>query len=323
MGLKSEKLVTILQAVHSAAVEMLQNEGFAVEVLAEQTDELVKTAFANSDGIIVRNMQLTREHIAASTHCRILARHGAGIENIDIEAATECGVQVTNTPDANSVTVAEHTMGLIIALSKNIVRVHNEHRSGNFNIRNTLYGCDLAGKALGIIGCGRIGRRLAAMAARGFGMNVLGYDPHAGNFADARDLQIVQSLDELLSMSDFVSLHAPSTDETRGIIDSRALSVMKKGAFLVNCARAALIDEEAVAEALGNGHLAGAAIDVYNSEPPSADWPFFSMPNVICTPHSAAHTEQAMVRMAAHAAQGVIEILSGRTPTWPVNKIRE
>ena len=210
-------------------------------------------------------------------------------------------------------------MGLIIALAKKFFLYDRGLRKGNFKVRDIL-GIDLEGKVLGIVGLGSIGKLLALKASKGFGMKVIGFKRHIDEESKSLDyVELTDSLDYVLENSDFVSLNVPLTKATTKIIGKRELSFMKKDAFLINTARGEVVDNDALCNALLNKQIAGTATDVFDGEIPSKDNPIFKMENVIVTPHSAAHTIEAMKRMSVHAAIGIHEVLSGNKPSWPVN----
>ncbi|MDI6870814.1 MAG: hydroxyacid dehydrogenase [Bacillota bacterium] len=315
--------VVIVQPIRSEGIDLLLKNGFEVRQLADRSLDSLKREVADADAMLVRDARIPREVIECGKKLKVISRHGAGLENIDVDAATEHGIQVTNTPVANSTSVAEHVLGLILSLAKNLQIMDRAVRDGRFEIRHQRYGLELEGKTLGIIGLGRIGRRLAAKAALGLGMKVLGYDPYADPAAlDPAILEVTGDWDRVFQESDFVSLNLPLTEKTRGIVGKRDFALMKRTAFFINCSRGQVVVEGDLIEALQEGLIAGAGLDVYETDPPSPDNPLLKMENTVLTPHSAAHTEEAMVNMAVHAAQGIVEVLNGRPPTWPVNKVR-
>jgi D-3-phosphoglycerate dehydrogenase len=272
---------------------------------------------ADVDGIIVRSgTRITREVIAAAPSLRVIGRAGVGVDNIDVEAATERGVWVVNAPDSNSVAVAEHVFALMLCLARRIIPAsaslaRDEWRRGAFR------GEELNGKTLGIVGLGRIGRRVAERA-RAFGMTVLAHDPFvAPSQARSAGARLVP-LGELLSGSDFISLHLPSTPETDGLIGEAQLTACKPGAYLINCSRGSVVDEEALLRALDSGHLAGAGLDVFATEPPTGS-PLVRHPAVVATPHIGGMTREAQRNVALAVAEQVLDVLEGRPPAHPVN----
>ncbi len=312
--------VLIPEHVSQAGQEYLRDKGYEVKLGSGTTAEILKEEVRDCQGILARTAMFTAEVMEAGPELRVIARHGVGVDNIDIDAATRLGIQVTNAPESNSGSVAEHTIGLIIAVAKHMLRHDRELRAANFAIRNQLPGIDLENKVLGIIGTGRIGRLVAKKAAGGLDMKVIGFDPYVG--APRVDgIEMVSSLEELLKISDVVTLHLPATKETIGLIGPEELELMQPHAILINAARGGIVDEKALAEALSGKTITAAGLDVFADEPPDPSNPLFTMDNVIVTPHSAALTHECMDRMSLHAAQGIHEVLSGKAPTWPVNKL--
>jgi D-3-phosphoglycerate dehydrogenase / 2-oxoglutarate reductase len=271
---------------------------------------------AEAEGIMVRTYPVNAERIAAAPNLRVIAKHGVGIDNIDVDAATARGIPVLWTPEANADAVAQHTLALILGMANRLREAEEALRAGEFVRRLHLGGVELTNRVLGIVGLGRIGRRVARRAVAGLGMQVLAYDPyvHEGDPAT-----LVADLEELLARADVVTLHVPLTDETRAFINATTLAHMKPDAFLVNTSRGGVIDERALGQVLAEGKLAGAGLDVYADEPPALDHPFLSAPRVLLTPHVAGLSDQALIRVATEASQGIIDVLQGRRPASPVN----
>ena len=244
---------------------------------------------------------------------RVIGRHGVGVENIDCAAAAQRGIYVVNTPDANTQAVAEVTIGLMICLARRVCEAHQQVQDGDWKARHRLIGTELRARTLGIIGFGRIGRRIAQIAQNGFGMRVLFYDK-ARIECDHEQV----ALGSLLARADFVSVNLPKTPETQGLIGVEMLSRMKRGSFLINASRGGIVDEGGVAEMLDRGHLGGAAFDVFAHEPIERENPLLNSPRIILLPHMAAHSRQAMIAMSM-VAEEVIHVLSGKKPCCPVN----
>lgn len=261
--------------------------------------------------------QMTADVINDAGKLKVISRTGVGVDNVDVKAATAKGVLVLNTPEANSISVAEHTLALIIAISKQLIMYDSELRGGNFKIRRTNRSVDIDGKTLGLIGCGRIGRFTAAKCKAAFNMQVIGYDPY---IKELPGITLYESIEEVFRRADYISLHIPLTDETRNLVGEKLLSVMKPTAFIINTARGGIIDEAALAKALGENSVAGAALDVLESEPPQMDNPLMPLKNVILTPHSAALTKECSARVAHEAALGISEYLKGNTPKFVFNR---
>lgn len=311
--------VLIVQPIHESGVALLQ-EYFDVAVASDPSVETVIREIQGVEGVVVRTAPFTREIMEAAPELKVIARHGVGVDNIDVKAATERGIVVCYTPEANAVSVAEHTLIAMGALAKRVLQHDRATREGRWEVRNEYRAFDLSGKTLGLVGIGRIGSQVARKAQAAFDMEVIAYDPYARpEAAEALGIALEDDLDRLLSRADVLSLHTPLTPETRGLIDQRRLSLMKPSALLINFARGGIVDEQALYEALKQGTIAGAALDVFEQEPPPADHPLYALDNVLLSPHSAALTAECVVRMATGAAEGVRDVLLGRTPRWVVN----
>ena len=279
--------------------------------------ELLK-AVAESDALITRRgTPVTAELVNAGTRLRIVGRAGVGLDNVDVDACTARGILVINAPTANIMSATEHTMAMLLALCRNIPEAHASVKRGEWT-RSKFMGFELDGKTLGVIGLGRIGSRVTARA-RTFGMRVIAYDPYiAPSVFDKAGAQAV-SLDDLLTRADIITVHTPLDDETRGMIGAAQFAKMKDGVIVLNIARGGIYQEEALAEALKSGKVAGAAIDVYESEPPGKDHPIVSSPNVILSPHIGANTIEAQDRVAVTTAEMVVEALRGSIFVSAVN----
>jgi D-3-phosphoglycerate dehydrogenase len=266
-------------------------------------------ALPGHDALIIRSAtRVDAEALARGDRLRVVGRAGVGLDNVDVDAATARGVLVMNTPGANAVATAEHTWALLLALCRRVPAADASIRAGAWD-RKRFTGIQLTGKTLGVVGLGRVGREVARRG-RGFGMHVLGSDPYLTADA-AEDLQVeLVELEELLAESDVVTLHAPLTEATRGMMDAERLAQLKPGALLVNCARGELVDEAAVAAALGDGRLGGAAFDVFGQEPPSAS-PLVGLSNVVLTPHIGASTVEAQRDVSLQIVDQVLEALRG------------
>lgn len=270
---------------------------------------------ARADALLTCWAPVTAELIAAAPRLRIIARLGIGLDNIDIAAATARGIVVTNVPDYCHDEVAEHALALLLALARKVAHYHHDSKSGRYD-RAAAGSIDrIAGRRLGIVGLGSTGRALAWRAA-GIGLRVVAATRRA--IEPPPGVELV-GLDELWATSDFVSLHVPLTPETRHIIDERALARMRPGTYLINTARGGLIDHAALSRALAEGHLAGAALDVQDPEPPDLSVPPYNDPRVIVTPHAAFLSERAVSELRTRAARQVVDWLTGRVPPDVVN----
>ena len=244
---------------------------------------------------------------------RVIAEPGVGLDNVDVQAATDNGVKVLNVPDGNYTTVAEHAILFILSCAQNLIRADANVRKGNWRYRDTNLPCDIAGKTLLIAGFGRIGRCVAKYA-QVMGMQILAYDNYVTTEQMAElNVQKVD-LEEGLRQCDFLSIHVPLTPETKGMFSTEQFRMMKTSAYVCNLGRGPVIDEAALYQALAEGEIAGAALDVFDPEPPNADNPLFALDNVILTPHSGGDTKESRERLAVKAANAVIDALNGNTP---------
>ena len=308
--------VLLPQDIAEAGKTYLREKGYEIVPGSGIDLDTVTREVAECQAVLARTARFPAAVLEAAPELRIIARHGVGYDNIDVARAEELGIWVTNTPEALSATVAEHTLGLLLAVARHLVRADRLTREGRFAERNALKGVDIEGKTLGLVGLGRIGGTVARKAALGLGLEVLAYDPFVSQPPEGVTLV---SLETLLAKADFVSLHMPATAETVGMIGAEQLASMKSTAYLINAARGTVVQEDALVQALKENRIAGAALDVFDPEPPEPDNPLFSLDNVVVVPHIASMTHECMDRMATHAAQGIHEVLSGQKPTWPVN----
>lgn len=301
--------VLICDKLESAGLELLQKAGIDVDNRPGLEGQALQEALRGADGAIVRSKPLiTAELLANPGKLRAIARAGVGVDNIDVPAATRKGIVVMNTPGGNTTSAAEHTIALMLSLARHIPSADAKMKSGGWD-RNKYIGAQIAGKTLGVIGLGRIGQEVARRAA-GLDMKVLGYDPFLSTErAGQLGIQAVSKVDELLPKCDFITLHIPLTDKTKGMIAARELAMLPKGARVLNVARGGVIDEQALADALTAGVIAGAAVDVFSKEPPSADNPLLKAPNIVLTPHLGASTVEAQEAVAVEAAQLLSDFL--------------
>jgi D-3-phosphoglycerate dehydrogenase / 2-oxoglutarate reductase len=302
-AISEEGLAPLLNAEH---IEIVQKKVSEVEESLDQFDAL-----------LVRSAtKVTEELLGKMKKLKIVGRAGVGVDNIDVEAATKYGVVVINAPDGNTISTAEHTFAMIAALVRHIPQAHISVKSREWN-RSAFVGTELYGKHLGIIGLGRIGSEVAKRA-RAFGMKVHVYDPFLTK-ARAEKIGVEScTLDEVLSVSDIITVHTPLTKETKGLLGPKNLAKTKKGVYLVNCARGGIIDEQALVSFLENGHVAGVALDVFEQEPPG-DHPLLSFDNVIVTPHLGASTVEAQLNVATQVAEEVLKFLQGKPVTSSIN----
>jgi D-3-phosphoglycerate dehydrogenase len=310
----------LYEPMHEAGTSLLRQYG-TVTVAPALDEATLVSAARDADAIVIRaNGKVSRAVIEAAPELKVVGRHGVGLENVDVAAATERGIWVVYTPEANSESVAEHFVLLAVALSKRFLESDQDLRAGKWNVRYEHIGRELYGKTLGVVGFGRIGRNTARICHRGFGMPVLysdvvGAPPEVEADTGARRV----SLEELLRTADYVSLNLPLTPETRHVIGRERIRLMKPTAYLCNLGRGPLWDEKAVREALEHRWIAGAGTDVFEEEPTGKENPLFRHRNFVCTPHMAAHTEEAMRRMSL-VAEDIVAVLQGKEPRWPANR---
>jgi D-3-phosphoglycerate dehydrogenase / 2-oxoglutarate reductase len=302
-AISEEGLVPLLQAEH---IEVVQKKVSEVEESLDQFDAL-----------LVRSAtKVTDELLSKMKNLKIVGRAGVGVDNIDVDAATKHGVVVINAPDGNTISTAEHTFAMIASLVRHIPQAHISVKSREWN-RSAFVGMELYGKHLGIIGLGRIGSEVAKRA-RAFGMTVHVYDPFLTK-ARAEKIGVTPcTLDEVLAITDIITVHTPLTKETKGLLGPKNLAKTKKGVFLVNCARGGIIDEQALVTFLESGHVAGVALDVFEQEPPG-DHPLLQFDNVIATPHLGASTVEAQLNVATQVAEEVLKFLEGKPVTNSIN----
>ena len=295
-----------------AAEKLTAVEGIEVDNSPGLETEELKAHLADAEALIIRSAtKVTAELLEHAPKLRFIARAGVGVDNVDIPAASRRGIIVMNTPGGNTLSTAEHTLALLLALSRNVYPACRSLKDGQWD-RKSFMGTQLAGKTIGVVGLGRIGLEVAKRAAA-FGMTVLGHDPYiTPERAKQHKITLVEALDEIYTKADYITVHVPVTDETRGMIAGPQFAVMKDGVKLINCARGGIIDEAALAEAIAAGKVAGAALDVYTAEPPT-DRTLVEMPQVLCTPHLGASTEEAQLNVAIEAAELIADaLLHGR-----------
>lgn len=305
------QVVLLTHAIHPTAMRLIE-EGSELRVLKRADADGLLEEIADADALIVR-MPIAAEAIRAGRRLRVVARHGVGLDYIPVQTCTELGIPVTFTPDANTESVAEHVIGGMITMAHRMAEADRAVRAGEWEWRDRALGFDLHGRTLGIIGFGRIGSRVAKMARAAFEMKVLAHDPNIAPDRAPSGVKIV-SLHEVLAESDFVTLHVPLSAQTQQLLNAERIATMKPGAVVINAARGGLVDQTALAEALRSGRLFGAALDVLEEEPPQTGDSLTQLNNVLVTPHSAALTEEAMLRMGTTAAEDTLRVLRGLSP---------
>src|SRR5229473_335076 len=299
--------IVIAEKISPAAIQLLKAEPGWTVITPEQMDGNLTGALADADALIVRSaVDVNAEILRGKSKLRVIGRAGVGVDNIDLEAATKAGIAVMNTPGANAVAVAEHTLALMLALARSISRADSTTRAGKWE-KKSLQGTELRGKTLGIIGLGRIGMEVARRA-KAFDMNLIAHDPFVAASV-ARDLEIqMAGLDQIYAAADYISLHVGLTPQTTGMINEQSIKKMKKGVRIINCARGELVDEGALAAALASKQIGGLALDVFTEEPPKNS-PLLALDNVIATPHIAGSTGEAQDAVGVQIASQVREYL--------------
>ncbi|MDK3258459.1 hydroxyacid dehydrogenase [Blastococcus capsensis] len=312
-------VVYVTQPVHPRALDLLAGSADVVLGYGDDATPL-DDVLPVVEGILVRTRILSGDEFRRAPNLRVVARHGVGVDNIAVADATDLGILVANTPDANMKSVAEHVFALLLAVKRRLVTADAVVRGGRFEIRDTLVGSELGGHRLGVIGMGRIGTRVARIAGQGFGMDVVGFDPYlSAPEIRQRGAEPVEQLGDLFRTSDVVTVHVPLTAETRGMIGAAELAELPPHAVLIHTARGGVVDEEALIDCLRRNGIAGAGVDVFEAEPPPSDCGYFGLPNVVMTPHTAAHTEGALERMSVGAAEAIVAVLGGGRPAAVVN----
>jgi D-3-phosphoglycerate dehydrogenase len=309
--------VLVAEPLSQTGLAVLSAAGLAADVRTELPREQLLAAIGDYDALVVRSAtKVDRELLTAGKKLRVVGRAGVGLDNVDVKAATERGILVVNAPSGNVVSAAEHAVGLLLAMLRKIPEAQASLKSGEWK-RTKFVGTELQGKTVGLVGLGQVGARVAGRL-RGWQVTILAYDPYVTPERAAELGVRPVLLDELLASADVVSLHTPVTPETTGLLNAARIGRMKKGAFLVNCARGALVDESALVAALDAGHLAGAALDVYAVEPPK-DFALMKHPKIVCTPHLGASTVEAQDRVAVETVEMLAEALKGSPFVAAVN----
>ncbi len=310
--------VFVADDVNEDKLAPLRDAGIKVTKEPKLDEAALAERIRRVDGVIVRSATKITADLMDKAEClRVIGRAGVGVDNIDVKAATQRGIVVMNAPDGNTITTAEHTIALLVSMARNVPQAHAKLQSGEWD-KKSFVGVELNGKTLGVIGLGRIGKHVA-LVARGFGMQIVAFDPFTST-ENAKELGIeTATLDDVLKRADFLTIHTPVTDETKGIIGKDAFAKMKKGVRVVNAARGGLVDENALLEAIENGTVAAAALDVFSTEPLPADSPLLGNPKIITTPHLGASTTEAQEGVALTVAEQMRDYLLNGTLRGAVN----
>lgn len=314
--------VLVAPRIHQKGLDLLAaRSDVRYEVVEDISEASLQRAIAEADGAVFRAIPIPRSVLEKASRLKVLSRHGVGYNNVDLDYLTERGIPLTLTVDANAVSVVEHTMFFVLALAKNGLVYDRATRTGKFGIRESLDCQDIAGKTLLVVGFGRIGRAVAERA-RVFGMNVLVHDPIVPAEAiGAAGCTPAAKLADALPLADFLTVHIPLVEETRGLIGAAELALMRKGACVINTARGGIVDERALVAALAAGRLRGAGLDVFEEEPLAADNPLLALDNVILSPHSAGLTREGAERMAIASVENVFAAFAGKLdPASVVNR---
>ena len=315
----SGRRVAVFEPIDPAGLKVLERSAEMLR-LWELPEDQREDAARGCQGWLVRVYPMPADLIGSAPDLKIIAKHGVGVDNIDVAAATAGRVIVTSTPGANSLAVAEHAVAMMLTLAKKLSDSDRMVREGRFGDKFGLATLEVSGKTIGLLGCGRIGSLVTSICRNGFGMRVLAYDPYLSDEALAGMGAVrAATLEQLARESDVVSVHAPLTPETRHVVNAEFLTQMRSTAFLINCARGELVDSRALADALADGTIAAAGIDVFEQEPPADDDPLLRQPNAIFSPHVANASAESLVRMAVTAAEEILAVLDGNQPRYALN----
>jgi D-3-phosphoglycerate dehydrogenase len=313
--------VLVNEKVSPDALNILKQAAEVVYIPSGDHAEIISMLKDITCIMLDTTIKFTGELMDSAPNLKVISRTGTGVDNVDVDAATKRGIMVLHTPDANTVTVAEHTVAFIGALTKHLVFLDSETRQGKFKVARRYYlPVDLDGKTLGIIGYGRIGKQVAKKCIGAFDMKVIIYDPYISDDVIAPGITRYTDEKKVFKEADVVSIHVPMTPETRNHVNENLLSLMKPSAYLVNTARGNIVDEPYVCKMLDEGRLAGAGFDVLANEPPVDNELFLKNPKTIVSPHSAALTNECTVRVACEAAQGIVDYLEGKKPKSIFNR---
>lgn len=311
------KKVLLSQKIHDKGLDVLKGKTEII-IAPDPSQSTISTLIKDVHAVILRTTsKITREMILSAPHLEVISRTGAGVDNVDVQTASECGVIVCNLPGLNRISVAEHTVSLILAVAKALPFLNGEVRKANWKSRNEYRPVELHQKVLGVIGFGKIGSSVATIMSRGFGMNILAYDPYV---SQSQNHVVFCELEELLSQADVVTVHLPATSETEKLLNKERLSMMKPSGYFINASRGSVVDESALIELLQTKRIAGAGLDVFEQEPLPLEHPLMKLENVILSPHAAALTKECVVRAAVEAAEAVVDVFSGREPKYVYNK---
>jgi D-3-phosphoglycerate dehydrogenase len=312
--------VLLSEAIHESGIRLLERKAEVI-ICPEPTEEVIGSLISDADALIIRTAgKVTREMMKQAGQLKVVSRTGGGLNNVDIEAATDYNIVVCGVKGPQDRLVAEHTVALMGALAKQFFYLDAQVRKGNFASRKEYRPTGLSGKRIGLIGLGRIGRIVGDICARAFHMEVWAYDPYVEpEDLGTDDIVLKEDMSAVLQTADFLSLHVPVTENTRGMMGSAEFELMKPGAFFINTSRGEIVQEAALVGALKSRKIAGAGLDVFEKEPPDVANPLFDLENVIATPHSAALTQEAVALLAKGSAENVLSVLQGKKPSYSPN----
>lgn len=312
------KKIYIPQPIAAAGEEYLRSKGYEIFRGSGRLDkESMTEEIRDCEAMILRTARADRELLEAGKKLKIVARHGAGYDNLDWEAAEELGIRATYSPDTTGLSVAEYTMAAILNLAKRMKESETLIRTGRFKEKFSMKGADVSGKTLGIAGLGKIGKEVARRAALGFDMKVIAYVPRPEGKEIPEYVEAV-SWEELFEKSDYISLHVPGGEKNQGLVGAEEFARMKQSAYLIQVSRGGVMDEAAFADAVKKGQIAGGAVDVFTTEPPKEENPLLGLESVILTPHIGSNTEECMDRIALDVAEDVHLVFSGKEPRHPI-----
>jgi len=315
------KKVLVNEKVSPLALDILRKAAEVVYIPSGEHAEIIRLVKDVTGVMLDTTIKFTPELMDSAPNLKVISRTGTGVDNVDVPAATERGIMVLHTPDANTITVAEHTVAMIGALTKHLLLLDKETREGKFKIARRYYlPVDLDGKTLGIIGYGRIGKQVAKKCMAAFNMKVIIYDPYISDEVVAPGVIRYTNEEDVYKEADVLSMHVPLTPETKAHVGEKLLSLMKPSAYLINTARGSIIDEAYVIKMLDEEKLKGAAFDVLTNEPPMDNEEFLFNSKTIISPHTAALTHECTVRVACEAATGIVDFLEGRMPKSIFNR---
>jgi D-3-phosphoglycerate dehydrogenase len=315
--------VLLPQSIEAEAIALLEQENCTILTAPDPKPDTVLPLINDAHGIILRTgITITRDLIAAADELLVISRTGGGLDNVDVTAASEKGIIVTSNLGVNTISVAEHVLSLMLALSKRLSIMDQAVRNTNFGIRYQNLPRDIYAKTVGLLGFGRIGCEIGRICHQAFRMPVIAYDPYLPDEKknECRSWVNFVELKELLARSDVISIHVPLTDQTRHLVDEAEFSLMKSDAILINASRGGVVNETALIKALQNNQIAAAGLDVFSKEPVPADNPLLKLENVMLTPHTAALSSECVTRMATAAAKCVLDVFAGREPLNVANR---